>query len=69
MRIILKEVREAKGVTLRELSEQSGVAKSHIQNIESGYANPTVEVLYRIAKVLGVTLNDLVLDEPPRFVT
>ena len=36
--------------------------RSHYQQIESGAANPTLNALLRIARVIGVPLSDLLVD-------
>jgi len=59
----IKEVLEKKGIKQIWLAEQLG--KSY--NIVNGYAQnrkqPSLEVLYQIAKILGVTAKDLLIDE------
>ena len=53
------QLRTAKGYSLRELEEISGVSKTTINNIENGKANPTIETLLLLAKALDVELSDL----------
>nr|WP_029423477.1 helix-turn-helix transcriptional regulator [Alicyclobacillus macrosporangiidus] len=61
MVIRLREFRKAKGLTQADLSKLSGVPQSVISDIETGTAkNPTVTVLAKLAKALGVTLDELV---------
>ena len=50
------QLRTAKGYSLRELEEISGVSKTTINNIENGKANPTIETLLLLAKALNVEL-------------
>lgn len=45
----LWQIRTAKGYSLRELEELSGVSKTTINNIENGKANPTIETLRLLA--------------------
>lgn len=59
MKIYIEKVRLEKGLSLSELSRMSGVAKSHISNIESGEKYPTLPTLCKIAKALGVPAADL----------
>lgn len=47
----------------KALSELSGVAVHTISNIESGKGNPTIEIVNRIANVLGMELNVRVENE------
>ena len=55
MKILLAEVRLEKEVSCRELSRKSGVALSHIHNIEQGYKKPGIEVICKLANALGVS--------------
>lgn len=59
MKIFLGEVRSKKNITIRALAEKSGVAKSHIEKIEAGEANPTIEVMCRLAKALEIHVYEL----------
>ncbi|MCL2546284.1 MAG: helix-turn-helix domain-containing protein [Oscillospiraceae bacterium] len=59
MKFRLKEFRNKKGMTLKALSEASGVASSNIVLIESGNANPKAKTLYKLAKALGVPVGEL----------
>ena len=42
-----------------ELGERSGVAASHLSNIEKGRGNPTLEVMEAIANALDCSVVDL----------
>lgn len=46
-------------MTVKALVEQSGVARSNIERIETGNANPKVETLGKLAKALDVSVHDL----------
>lgn len=59
MRIRLREVRTEKGMTIRELSEASGVSKSHINYIEKEDTRPTLTILCQLAKALNVKVSEL----------
>ena len=54
MKIFVEQYRMEKNLTLSELARKSGVAKSHISNIESGDKNPTILTLCKLAKALEV---------------
>lgn len=60
LKICLAEVRTEKEISVRELARKSGVARSHIQRIESGESNPGVLTLVKLAKALDVTIDSLV---------
>ena len=55
----LKERRLARGWTLEQLADQSGVSRAMISKIERGEASPTAVVLARLAAGFGVTLASL----------
>lgn len=60
----LKRLRSARGISLDTAAEQTGVSKSMLYQIERGDANPTVNVLGRIASGLRVELNELIKTPP-----
>ena len=56
----LKRYRKATGLTQEKLAQKSGVTYSTLIKIEAGYnTNPKVQSLVRLAKVLDVTVSDL----------
>ncbi|HIT87000.1 MAG TPA: helix-turn-helix transcriptional regulator [Candidatus Coprocola pullicola] len=59
MQIYLKAVREQKHMSIRQLSEKSGVARSHIEKIESERVNPSLSIMCQLAKALEVSIFDL----------
>jgi transcriptional regulator with XRE-family HTH domain len=53
---ILKEIRLNKGLSAKELSQQSGVARSLISQLETGKRQSTgIDTICRLAKALGVS--------------
>ncbi len=62
----LSIIRKEKGETQLSLAFKCGTSKSYISELETGKRNPTVKILYRISKTLGVTLSEL-LDEIDNF--
>lgn len=59
MKYFVGDVRYAKGMSLRELSERAHVSKSYLQRIEAGEAAPSLEVMVRLARALDVPLDML----------
>ena len=53
----ISSAREEKGLSQKQLSVLSGVTQCDISRIEGGVANPTIETLGRICKVLGLELH------------
>lgn len=65
----VREARAAKGWSQEELSEQSGVSRRMIINIEQGDANPSIAILLKLAYSLGVGLPRLVMANAPDSTT
>lgn len=60
----LRTLRQQRDVTLTELAESTGISISTLSRLESGERRATLELLLPLARVYGVTLDDLV-DAPP----
>ncbi|MGC5628822.1 helix-turn-helix domain-containing protein [Georgenia sp. Z1344] len=60
----LRRLRQRGDVTLAELAERTGISASTLSRLESGLRRPTLEQLLPLARVHGVTLDELV-DAPP----
>jgi transcriptional regulator with XRE-family HTH domain len=59
----LQALRQARKLSLDELSKLAGVSKSMLSQVERNLANPTVAVLWRLATALGVGLADFLSPE------
>lgn len=55
----IRDVRKAKGLTIEELEELSGVSRSHISEIETHKQMPTLPILCRIAAALEARPEEL----------
>ncbi len=55
----IKRIREAKGMTQGDIHRATGMDRGYISRVESGYVNPTINVLNKIAKSLGTTPDQL----------
>lgn len=55
----VRRVRVAKGISQERLAFDAGVDRSYLGGMERGAANPTVDVLDRLALTLGVPLSAL----------
>nr|WP_296769413.1 XRE family transcriptional regulator [Rhodococcus sp. (in: high G+C Gram-positive bacteria)] len=60
----LKQLRVHRDITLSELSEETGISTSTLSRLEAGLRLPTLEQLLPLARMYGVTLDELV-DAPP----
>jgi transcriptional regulator with XRE-family HTH domain len=52
MKLRVREWRERRGMSYRELAERAGIALSTLYRIESGVASPTVAMLEKLARSL-----------------
>jgi transcriptional regulator with XRE-family HTH domain len=59
----IRRLRNAYNYSLGDLSEQSGVAKSIISQIEKNETNPTLSTLYKIAKALNAPIEHILRGE------
>ena len=59
----LLALRQAKGLSLAELAEMSGVSKAMISKVERAQSSPTAVLLGRLAAGLGVSLAQLLTQE------
>jgi XRE family transcriptional regulator, regulator of sulfur utilization len=63
----VQRLRKAYNLSLSDLSEQSGVAKSIISQIERNETNPTLSTIWRLAQALDVSMERVLQgaeDEP-----
>ena len=59
----VKKIREQKNMTMSELAEKAGVAKSYLSSLERNLQkNPTIQFLEKIATVLNVPVDSLLHD-------
>lgn len=56
----LKRIRQSKGMSLDQVSEQTGVSKSMLSQIEKGTANPSLGVLGKITSGLRIEFQELI---------
>lgn len=65
----VRRLREAHGLSLRELARTAGVSAPMLSQVERGETSPTLQVAAKIATGLGLTLSRLLrLDEQPHVV-
>jgi len=63
MRILLDKIMLSKNLTIRQVSNMTGVSKSSIQRIMNNEISPSADTLELLAKGLKVHISDL-LDSP-----
>ena len=65
----VRALREAQGLSLRDLAARSSVSAPMLSQVERGETSPTLAVAAKIASGLGLTLSGLLrLDEAPTVV-
>ncbi|MFL0086945.1 helix-turn-helix transcriptional regulator [Tenacibaculum maritimum] len=58
----IRDLREKKGVSQKDLAYSCGFDKSNMARLEMGRTNPTIYTLKKIAENLEIQLTDLVKD-------
>jgi transcriptional regulator with XRE-family HTH domain len=61
----IKEIREAKGISTRQLGAKVGLSHPQVSNIEHGNRELSLPYLYRIANALEVPVADLIPQQAP----
>ncbi len=65
----ISRLRQAYNLSLGELSEQSGVAKSIISQIEKNETNPTLSTIDRLSSALDISVDEILrCDTRPKFI-
>jgi transcriptional regulator with XRE-family HTH domain len=52
----LRELREARGISMRTLATKSGLSANALSMIERGKTSPSVSTLYKLSDALGVSI-------------
>lgn len=55
----LKRYRLDCGMTQEVLAEKVGIHPTYVGKLESGKNNPSVKLLFKISRALGITLSDI----------
>ena len=59
MKTRIKELREKNGLTQEVLADKVNVTRQTILFLEKGKYNPSLRLAYKIARVFGVTIEDV----------
>lgn len=54
-----RALRAAAGLTQQAAAEKAGLAVTYVQVIERGTTNPSLAILWALAKAYGVTLSEM----------
>jgi transcriptional regulator with XRE-family HTH domain len=60
----IRELRQARNMTLQSLADITGLSVSMISLVERGKASPSIGSLISVASALGITMSDLMASEP-----
>lgn len=64
----LKNYREQKGYSKLRLARETGLSSRCIEHIEYGKAkNPKITTIEKIAKVLGISVEDLIKEQKRKY--
>lgn len=55
----IKYLRSLKKWSQEDLALEAGINKNYLSDLERGSRNPTVKILDKIARTLGITLEEL----------
>lgn len=59
----IKALRKERRMSLSELAEKAGVAKSYLSSIERNMqTNPSIQFIEKVSDALGVSVNDILYD-------
>jgi transcriptional regulator with XRE-family HTH domain len=63
VKILLKEIREAREVSLNDLSRLTGLSPQYLSKIENGKSNPTLKTIGDICQGLRIQPGDWIIYE------
>jgi transcriptional regulator with XRE-family HTH domain len=55
----IKRLRTAKGLSQYALAKQAGISREYLRTLEEGHSDPTIGMLQKLAKALGVNVGRL----------
>lgn len=59
----IREFRELKGLSIRQLAEEAGCSPSLVSQLENNRVDPSISTLKKIAKALGVNIVDFFMED------
>lgn len=69
LREAIRNERKNKRITQEELAEMLEVSPTHVKHIESGHRKPSIEILFELAKILNISLDEVVFQRIGRPMT
>ncbi|MGE5377116.1 MAG: helix-turn-helix domain-containing protein [Bacteroidota bacterium] len=62
----LRELREARNISMRTLADRSGLSANALSMIERGKASPSVSTLYKLADAMGISITTFFASDSDR---
>lgn len=59
IKILLREIRKERNITLRKLEKMTGISKTHLSSIERNEKMPSLKVAITIAQALSIDITQL----------
>ena len=59
----IKNARIKKELTQESLAELLDITPTHVKHIESGHRKPSIEILFRIAKILDMSVDNVIFSD------
>ncbi|WP_164218314.1 helix-turn-helix domain-containing protein [Virgibacillus sp. YIM 98842] len=64
----IKQLRKEKKMSISELAEKAGVAKSYLSSIERNLqTNPSIQFIEKVSAVLNVSVNELIQSDSEKI--
>lgn len=63
MHEVLRKLREMKNWSQTRLAKESGVSQTYISELEAGKSAPTIPIVMKLAKALGVSVSELLEED------
>ncbi|MGN0542193.1 MAG: helix-turn-helix domain-containing protein [Acutalibacteraceae bacterium] len=59
----IKSARISNNLSQEALAEMLDVSSTHIKHMESGHRKPSVEILFKLAKILNFSIDSIIFDD------
>lgn len=61
--LAIKQARLAKGFSQEEFAELLDVSSTHVKHMESGHRKPSIEILFLICEITGLSLDRIIKND------
>ena len=56
---VIRTLRKRNGLSQETLAYRAEIDRTYMSSIERGKKNPTIKVVYKLSKALGITVSDI----------